>query len=57
MINTCTNSNWNTTTTYENHEASELESIDTILRNLRADKNYYNHGITHEEYMQEEQRD
>lgn len=52
----CINKNWNTPTKYNNHEVGELESIDTILRNLRADKNYYNHGTTEEQYMQEEQR-
>lgn len=57
VMNEATNVNWNTPTKYNNHEVGELESIDTILRNLRANPDHYNHGTTHEEYMQEGQRD
>ena len=56
MINTCTNSNWNTTATYENHE-SHIDSLDEILRNLKSDPEHYNHGMSQEEWMQQEQRD
>lgn len=38
-------------------ETTKLESIDIILQNIKKDPEYYNHGTTHEEYMQEEQRD
>jgi hypothetical protein len=34
----------------------ELESIDTILRNLKKDANYYNHGMTEQAWLLEESR-
>ena len=34
----------------------ELESIDIILSNLKADPEYYNHGVSQEEYSRIEDR-
>jgi len=34
-----------------------METIEQILTNLKADKNYYNHGTTEEQYMSMEARD
>ena len=38
-------------------ETIHLESIDTILNNLKKDKNFYNHAMTETAWMQEEQRE
>jgi len=35
----------------------ELETIDQILANLKKDQNAYNHGMSEEMWMQEQQRD
>ena len=35
----------------------KLESIEEILANLKKDPEYYNHGMSQEELMQQEQRD
>ena len=34
-----------------------LENIDKILKNLEKDKNYYNHGMSEEKYLELEQRE
>lgn len=35
---------------------SRLENIDIILANLKKDKEYYNHGMSEEKWMQEQTR-
>lgn len=34
----------------------QLESIDKILSNLKADPDHYNHGMSEDRWMQEETR-
>jgi hypothetical protein len=35
---------------------TQLDSIDIILSNLKQDKNFYNHGVSQEEYDRIETR-
>lgn len=38
-------------------ETTILPSIDEILRNLKENPEYYNHGMSEEMWMQEKQRE
>ena len=37
-------------------ETKQLESIDMILRNLKNNSDFYNHGTTEQSYIESEQR-
>lgn len=35
----------------------ELETLEQILKNLKTDSDFYNHGTTQQQYMEQEQRE